>query len=311
MSGSRSIRSFFGVVARAGAFGVAWAALATGAQAKGDVVAAEAEPLRLHAVVRDFRSMDEAAGHDDFGRYPSDLRVGLVRETLGYNGKPVLRDASGLMVVTPYRDAEGRTINPAWFDARLGDVAGELAPGKGTRIYSAEGFGCWFRCDPLINAPSIVSVDLMPDAGGWVLDVARQDPYRSLGGFFPINGSLLSTGTGQETNRFFTVEIETEFERDSGEEQLLRFAADDDLWVFIDGRLVVDLGSTHARTEQVVDLERLDWLEDGEIYQMKLFWADRGDPAADLMIRTTLPLRTVEPIDAPVLRPMFVTAGSR
>ena len=90
-----------------------------------------------------------------------------------------------------------------------------------------------------------------------------------------------------------TTEIETEFTYVQGAGYVFKFTGDDDVWVFIDGKLVIDLGSLHPVREQFIALDRLDWLEDGETYRLKIFHAERRTSASNFRMETTLPLRPV------------------
>jgi fibro-slime domain-containing protein len=91
---------------------------------------------------------------------------------------------------------------------------------------------------------------------------------------------------GGNKNRNFTYEAETVLTYLQGTGQKFKFSADDDLWVFVDGRLVVDLGGCHEVQEQVLELDRLDWLVDTEHYTMKIFYANRLKNTARLRIET-------------------------
>jgi len=295
-TGQGPVRALAGLLGRAAAFAVAWGVLATGAQAKGAEVGAEAAPehIELRAVVRDFRCSVEAGGHDDFDRYEGDVRVGLVETFLGSDGKPILRSRSGLRLVSDFRDDRGRAINPAFFDADLGDRPGRLERRRDARVYTAAGFDTWFRDDPRANLARLVPLRLERDGNTYRFDSRVTEPYGLLGGYYPIDG-LLFEEAGNDRNLHFTTEIEAEFIVAPGREMRITAASDDDLWVFVDGRLVIDLGSTHARHEQTIDLSRLPFLEAGEIYQIKVFHAERTGPESSLMLETTFPLRAVRP----------------
>jgi fibro-slime domain-containing protein len=114
--------------------------------------------------------------------------------------------------------------------------------------------------------------------------------------FFPWDGDARSwVGMGVEQtwnnhNWGFTTEIHTYFEYsgDTTQPQTLRFSGDDDVWVFINRHLAVDLGGTHGQIEGSVTLDsanasRFD-LEAGRIYEIALFHAERHTDASNFFL---------------------------
>ena len=85
-----------------------------------------------------------------------------------------------------------------------------------------------------------------------------------------------------------------EFVYDPHANQVFRFEGDDDVWVFINGELVIDLGGVHPSKEQFIDLDRLD-LEAGETYRLDFFFAERHRTQSNFRIVTTLQLTNLDP----------------
>jgi fibro-slime domain-containing protein len=80
-------------------------------------------------------------------------------------------------------------------------------------------------------------------------------------------------------NFSFTSEVRHWFEFDSGKTYTLDFTGDDDVWVFINKRLAVDLGGIHTPVSGSVTLNAGSaneyGLEDGKVYEIVVFQAER------------------------------------
>ncbi len=126
-----------------------------------------------------------------------------------------------------------------------------------------------------------------------MFDSGTDTEHGSRGYFLPINGDLYGDFKNNR-NYHFSTEINTEFTYDRDENQVFKFTGDDDVWVFINGRLVIDLGGLHPKREQFLDLNRLDWLQDGRTYSLDIFHAERRFSGSNFRIETTLELRAVE-----------------
>jgi len=127
-------------------------------------------------------------------------------------------------------------------------------------------FDQWFRDTPTVNQSVSFSLELFQ--GGGVAAVA--DPS-----FFPLDGRLLGN-QGREHNFHFTLEARFTFERRGGE--VFMFSGDDDLWVFVDGSLALDLGGVHSTESGSFKLDDLAGplgLVTGEHYELAIFFAER------------------------------------
>ena len=128
--------------------------------------------------------------------------------------------------------------------------------------------------------------------GHYVFDDKLDPKYQDLGGFFPIEDQLFGNPGGRPDRNFhFTVEMHMDFEYDADGDQFFKFTGDDDVWVFVNGELVIDLGGVHAAHDQYVDLNRLG-LADGETYQLDFFFAERHRTQSNFRITTNLPLES-------------------
>lgn len=100
-----------------------------------------------------------------------------------------------------------------------------------------------------------------------------------------INGGS-SIGTH---NYGFTMKIQAQFEYVKG--QYFEFYGDDDVWVFIDNKLVVDIGGQHHQSSGSVKLDTLG-LTEGETYPFHIFYAERHKDESNFKMRTSIDLQT-------------------
>ena len=106
--------------------------------------------------------------------------------------------------------------------------------------------------------------------------------------FFPLD-NLGFGNEGNEHNYHFTTEIHLEFVYNGGE--LFTFEGDDDLWLFVDGRLALDLGGLHEPTSGTVDMDEVagDFgLEVGGTYNMDIFHAERRTVLSNFRVETNI-----------------------
>ena len=250
--------------------------------------------ISLTGTVRDFRERNTPGGHIDFEKKPDNgyaHYMGNIDDELDADGKPVFT-GGGYRVGTEWTDSAGRTIHPSFYNAQMGDHAGSISkancPGG---INSAAEFAQWYRDVPGVNmsAPLEITLNLDESTGQYVFDDREDAAYSD--GFFPINGQLYGNSAGDNRNFHFTYELNTEFTYEANSGQVFTFRGDDDVWVFVDGNMVIDIGGVHSAKEQTIDLDRIDGLVDGKSYSLDFFFAERHRTQSNFRIETTLNLR--------------------
>ncbi len=254
------------------------------------------ETISLTGTVRDFRRFDAAGGHPDFEQFNTGHRTNLVNNELDKDGKPTLRSSTGLKLASAYKDAQGRQINPALFNASLGDVAGVLQNTSGAAVSSESSFSQWFRDVEGVNIsfPHTITLTREPGTNKYVFHEHDNNSTAQREGFFPADGKGYNdTDPTYLHNYHFTYELETQFEYDADDEQVFTFYGDDDVWVFVDGKLVIDIGGVHGAVSQTIDMKRLG-LDDGKTYSLSFFFAERHLTRSNFRVETNLQLRNVE-----------------
>ena len=114
------------------------------------------------------------------------------------------------------------------------------------------------------------------------------------GAYVPASGNSYRW-TGKR-NHHFCQETHTKFIQKPG----LRFNArgSDDIWVFIDNKLAIDLGGVHLDAPGYVDLDEFEGasgkLVTGEQYDLDIFFCDRRTTMSNLQIRTNIFMAEME-----------------
>jgi fibro-slime domain-containing protein len=178
-------------------------------------------------------------------------------------------------------DFEGTiAVDPGIVQATLGlDGKPVYANNGGPTTSGQANFDQWYRDVMGVNMTDSLTITLDDTGHPGVYTFA--DPE-----FFPIDGLLLGN-EGRPHNYHFTYEIHSQFTYQGFE--TFHFTGDDDLWVFINDSLVIDLGGVHAALSDSVDLTTLG-LTLGNTYDFDLFFAERHTTASNFLIETSIAL---------------------
>ncbi|RUM66023.1 MAG: hypothetical protein DSZ06_04065, partial [Sulfurospirillum sp.] len=181
---------------------------------------------------------------------------GLVKDTLT-DGVPILKN---------------------WGKGTIDDGSNE----EWKAIFGPYSFVNWFKDVSGTNKSMKYDLTLTKQGNYYVYDSDNDN------GFFPLDGK----GFGNEGNKHnfhFTYHIHSQFTYNGGE--ILTFSGDDDVWVFINGKLALDIGGIHNPVEKTLNLDakanQLD-ISKGGTYDFDLFYAERFTPGANLKITTNM-----------------------
>jgi fibro-slime domain-containing protein len=230
----------------------------------------------LFGVVRDFKMGTLSGGHPDF-QLPTPGRAaetGIVTDTLGDDGKPVY-------------------ANP---------------PPGGTTSTKAN-FDEWYRDVDGVNMPFVVGLHFVdnPSSGNGIVTFAASlgtstgtgrnrdaaAPAAATSSYFPVDGlgwnDTAVAADGNQHNFAFTTEFHTAFIYNGGEK--FTFQGDDDIWVYINKKLAIDLGGIHGQLQATVDLDAQAstlGISTGNSYGLAVFNAERHTTQSNFRIDTTL-----------------------
>ena len=224
----------------------------------------EAGDLELPVIYRDFIGKDRTGGHPDFQRGgPFRHAKGLVLKELSPEGVPQYNPSGSGDIVSAdsfsawYQDSSYSETLPA----RL--RIPEVSPG----VYELDS-KVFFPLDGPCPARSIYEPCGLVGQG-------REETRRA--------------SDGVQRNFHFTTAVRHFFEFRGGED--LRFRGDDDVWVFINGRLAVDVGGVHGAVSQGVVLDTGTatdlGLQEGQLYEIAVFHAERHTVQSNFRLTMT------------------------
>jgi fibro-slime domain-containing protein len=160
-------------------------------------------------------------------------------------------------------------------------------------------FDWWYRDTPGKNIPYDYAIVLTPVGGG----ISSFDDQE----FFPLDGrgwnDEYTADDGNQHNFSFTFELHTTFEYMGGE--MFTFIGDDDVFVFINKKLVVDLGGVHGAETKAIALDTLVTddaamtpvpLTKGTTYPLDIFYNERHTVSSHFRMDTSIVFNNCNPI---------------
>lgn len=266
----------------------------------------------LPVTLRDFKGSGESGGHIDFeisarniyaegATEPykgwNDVGCGLVEPTLGADSKPVFyagaADANdGLSIPVGAGRQQRKVAGPGCWTESNPTPTGicnigtcqkwEFAPPT-SEIQSASTFNQWYNTIAGVNMEVQMELPLADDGTG-----SGNRVYDSTA-FFPLDGQGFGNTPGQTHNYHFTTEAHVLFTYQMG--QVFTFRGDDDLWIFVNGKLALDVGGLHQALEGTIafDAKAAELgITPGMQYQMDIFHAERQTTESNFRIETNI-----------------------
>lgn len=162
---------------------------------------------------------------------------------------------------------------------------------------SVDNFAKWYVDSPGYNLSTPYTLTLAETSPG-----SGVYSYSS-SSFFPLDGQLYGN-QGRSHNYHFTLHLNgllSFADPTPGDDYLFSFTGDDDLWVFVDGKRVMDLGGVHGAVSGSFTEETLKaaGLMPGTAYQLDIFFAERHTTESNFNITTSFAITPPQPTPIP------------
>ncbi len=228
----------------------------------------------LDVVYRDFNET-----HPDFEMpFSGDVvRLQLVENKLGSDLTPVFRSSLGCPQDgnNPMQCANWTPTQPV--------------------VQSADSFKQWYHTVDGVNMKFTKQLQLTETPVGSGTFVYDSSAFFPLG---PTEGyGITPPGNSPMQNFLFTTEIHLNFEYKAG--QKFTFRGDDDLWIFVNGQLALDLGSMHSAVQGTIDFDAQAAalnIVPGQSYSMDIFQAERHTTGSNFRFETNISCFTPGPV---------------
>jgi fibro-slime domain-containing protein len=249
-------------------------------------------PIPVYAKVRDFK---EGSASGSEGTHPH----------FNQNKGSCEAQALGINVIASEIGTDGASDPKFPGDNRNPKLIVPLDPRVLRCFDPPERFSDWFEdVEGDVNRPFLVKMNFEHEGG------TGYHAFRN-NAFFPIDDGApfqkdkdggpdpfghLQTGEKEGVdltrhNYGFTLEFHTQFVYKQGGGQFITFQGDDDLWAFVNGKRVIDLGGIHVAEKDSINLDALQGslgLEDKSEYPIDFFFAERAVASSKLAIVTNI-----------------------